>query len=285
MAGGSQKTKFAREPGTYCGFMLLFSARDATPVAMINDGVLQHMRVGAGAGLGVRYLSRPDSRTVGMIGSGGMARTYLDAIREVRPVTLVRVYSPNADNVKTYAEEMSARHGIDVVPASSAREAVAGADIVACCTSSIEPVFLTDWLEPGMHVTNVTSPEIQPDLPRAVDVALRAGEATPRLERLPAEAWYARGGFLGYVAGDAERRAVVPRLDLPDEIVHMPRLVDLLRGDAVGRTDPRQMTFFLNVGAIGAQFEAVAAAVYAAACEQGVGHEIPTEWFLQNVRD
>jgi len=65
----------------------------------------------------------------------------------------------------------------------------------------------------------------------------------------------------------------------------MPTLADLIAGRAKGRIDPAQTSFFLNVGAIGAQFEAVAARVYERARDKGLGHEIPTEWFLQNTRD
>ena len=136
-----------------------------------------------------------------------------------------------------------------------------------------------------MHVTNLTSSEIEPGLPGIVDVAMRAGEATPRLETLPREADYFRAGFLGYVAGQPEERALVPRLDLPPDIIKMPRLVDLIAGKERGRTDDHQTSFFLNVGAIGAQFEGVAAAVYNKARAQKLGTEIPSEWFLQDIRD
>ena len=283
--GRIRENKYARAPGTFLGLLFLFSAKDATPIAMINDGFLQHLRVGGGAGLGVKYLSKPDSSTVGMIGSGGMARTYLDAFLQVRPIRKVKVWSPNADNVRRYAREMAERHGIEIEPAASAREAVRGVDIVSCCTSTNEPVFFNDWLEPGMHVTNLTSSEIEPDLPRIVDVAMRAGEATPRLEKLRPEADYFRAGFLGYVAGTPEERALVPKLTLPPEIINLPHLVDLIAGRTRGRTEDRQTSFFLNVGAIGAQFEGVAAAVYHKAREQGLGTEIPTDWFLQDIRD
>jgi alanine dehydrogenase len=283
--GRVRENKYARAPGTFLGLLFLFSTRDATPVAMINDGFLQHLRVGGGAGLGVKYLSRPDSAVVGMIGSGGMARTYLDAFCQVRKIRKVKVFSPNADNVRLYAREMAERHGIDVEPAPSAREAVRGVDIVSCCTSTNEPVFFNEWLEPGMHVTNLTSSEIEPDLPRIVDVAMRAGEATPRLEKLPPEADYHRAGFLGYVAGQPQERALVPKLTLPPEVIGLPHLVDLICGRHKGRTDARQTSFFLNVGAIGAQFEGVAAAVYNKAREKGLGTEIPTDWFLQDIRD
>jgi alanine dehydrogenase len=283
--GKIRENKYARAPGTFCGLLFLFSAKDATPVAMINDGILQHTRVGGGAGLGVKYLSRKDSRTVGMIGSGGMARTYLDAFCQVRDIKKVKVYSPNADNVRKYAREMEKKHDLEIEPVASAREAVKGVEIVSCCTSTNEPVFFSEWLEPGMHVTNLTSSEIEPSLPGIVDVAVRAGEATPRLEKLPEEAWYARAGFLGYVAGQPEERRLVPHLDLPSKIIDMPRLVDLLTGKAKGRTGDEQTSFFLNVGAIGAQFEGVAAAVYEEAVKRGLGTEIPTDWFLQDVRD
>jgi alanine dehydrogenase len=283
--GRVRENKWAGRPGTFCGLLFLFSAKDALPLAMIKDGFLQHLRVGGGAGLGVKYLSRQDSHSVGMIGSGGMARTYLDAFCQVRRITKVKVWSPNQDNARKYAREMADRHGLDVAPAESARAAVRGVDIVSCCTSTNEPVFFNEWLEPGMHITNLTSSEIEPSLPRVVDVALRAGEATPRLERLPPEAGYFRAGFLGYVAGAPQERALVPRLGLPPEIIQMPTLIDLISGKSRGRTSDTQTSFFLNVGAIGAQFEGVAAAVYNRARQQGLGTEIPTEWFLQDIRD
>jgi alanine dehydrogenase len=283
--GKVRENKYAGQPGTFCGLLFLFSARDATPVAMFNDGLLQHMRVGGGAGLGAKYLARQNSRVVGMIGSGGMARTYLDAFCQVRPIEKVKVYSPNAEHVQAYAAEMNSLHDVEVEPVASAREAVRGVDIVSICTSSNEPVFLNEWLEPGMHVTNLTSADIQPDLYRAVDVALRAGEATPRLASAPPEAFNARAGFLAYVAGQPGERAIVPHLDLPEDLIGLPSLSHLLGGRAVGRTRDDQTSFFLNVGSIGAQFEAVAAAVYERARDQGLGTEIPTDWFLQDVRD
>lgn len=71
--GNWTEEKYCVEPGTFCGLVLLISTKNGEPLAFINDGVLQHMRVGGGAGIGVKYLSRENSRTVGMLGSGGMA--------------------------------------------------------------------------------------------------------------------------------------------------------------------------------------------------------------------
>ena len=74
---GKTVEKYCVQPGTYCGFVMVFSTKNGEPLAIINDGIIQHMRVGACAGLGVKYLSREDSKTLGIFGSGGMARTYL----------------------------------------------------------------------------------------------------------------------------------------------------------------------------------------------------------------
>ncbi len=282
--GQRRENKYAREPGTYCGLLFLFSTRDATPVAIMNDGILQHDRVGASAGLGVKYLSRDDSRTVGMIGSGGMARSYLDAFCQVRRISKVKVYSPNSSHVHPYAKEMSEKHGIDIEPAGSAREAVRGVDIAAICASSVEPVFFGEWLEPGMHVADVTRASTEPEFLRAVDVAVRPGDGTPRLENLPSSAFYARGGYLAYVAGQHEERELVPRVPPSREIFELATLPDLLGGKVQGRTHRQQKTWFHNVGAIGEQFTAITAAVYHKAREMGLGSEIPTDWFLENIR-
>ena len=68
--------KYCIERGTYCGLIFLTSTKNGEPLAIMNDGYLQHMRVGACAGLGTKYLARQNSKVLAMIGSGGMARTY-----------------------------------------------------------------------------------------------------------------------------------------------------------------------------------------------------------------
>jgi alanine dehydrogenase len=144
--GKVRENKWAREPGTFCGFMVLFSVRDATPVAIINDGILQHVRVGGGAGLGVKYLSREKNQTVGMIGSGGMARTYLEAFMQVRNIRKLKVYSPNPEHRRQYAEEVAERYGLEVEVVDSAREAVAAAVYEKARAQGLGREIPTEWL-------------------------------------------------------------------------------------------------------------------------------------------
>ena len=165
--GRQREEKWAREPGTFCGFIILYSSRTAEPVAILPDGVIQHLRVGAAAGVGTNLLARRDAETLGMLGSGGMAREYLEAFRLIRPIRRVRVFSPSRTNRERYAAEMAELHGIEVIPVGDPRDAVRGADIVALCVSSIERVFESEWLEPGMHVTDVTTPSTPREIGRA----------------------------------------------------------------------------------------------------------------------
>jgi alanine dehydrogenase len=285
VAGQRRETKWAREPGTYCGLLFLYSTHNGEPLAILPDGVAQHLRVGAAAGLGAKALSRPDSRTVGMLGSGGMARSYLEAFCHIRPIERVRVYSPTQANRERYAAEMRDRFGIEVTPVDSPREAVRGADIVALCVSAVEPVFEAEWLEPGMHVADLTAPSTRPEFARQVDVALWHGYPTPLVDPLPPTAMYARGGFLSWVAGSDAEKAAIPRVPPNPDRLRLPTLADLFSGRVAGRTSPSQTTFFHNVGAFGSLFVAVAAAAYERALEAGVGREIPTDWFLEDVRD
>jgi alanine dehydrogenase len=283
--GNQRENKHCIQPGTYFGMLILFDARDGMPAAFINDGFLQHMRVAGGAGLGAKYLAKKNSQSVGMIGSGGMARTYLEAFAAVRNIKRVKVYSPNRDNAELYAKEMGAKFNIEVAPVNSAREAVKDVDIVSCCTSSIDPVFQTAWLQPGMHVTDVTWDETEPGFANAVDIAIKMGESTPHLEDPPPGAFYAAHGFLGYVAGQPNEKAIIPRRPPRAEILIIPSLADMISGRVGGRTSDSQTTWFLNLGVMGVQFAAVCAAVYKEAKKKSIGREIPTEWFTQSIRD
>ena len=73
--GAITQEKYCVRPGSFCGLILLNSIENGEPLALINDGYLQHMRVGADSGIGAKYMAREDATVVGMIGSGGMARS------------------------------------------------------------------------------------------------------------------------------------------------------------------------------------------------------------------
>ena len=136
------------------------------------------MRVGACAGLGVKCLARDNASTVGMIGSGGMARSYLSAFCEVRKIKKVKVYSPTKHNREKYAKEMGKAHYIEIQAVNTAEEAVRDSDIVATCTDAITPFIKKEWIEPVMHLTDVNGSDIPDDVIAGADVIVRLGEQT-----------------------------------------------------------------------------------------------------------
>ena len=290
--------KYCIEPGTYCGLIMLISTETGEPLAFLNDGALQHMRVGAGAALGVKHLAREDSESVGMIGSGGMARTFLEAFTHVRPIKRAKVFSPTRAHREAYAEEMAEKLGIEVTPVDDPHEAVRGVDILASCTDSMEPVYDADWIEPGMHVTNLGRREMPEEATEIFDVVIRQGTAGLQMkqtERFQAERGHSPAAFIG---GTAEEMARIPPPnprpgfggDDPQfkdrgKGGDKPDFAALVSGQAKGRTSPEQITFYRNVGNQGLQFSALAPIVYEKARAEGSGRAIPTEWFLQDIRD
>ena len=296
--GGWTEEKYCVEPGTFCGLVLLFSTDNGEPLAIINDGVIQHMRVGAAAGIGAKYLSRPESRSVGMLGSGGMARTYLEAFCRIREIDSARVYSPTRAHREAYAVEMSTKLGITVTAVDTPKDATVDADILATCTDSMIPVLDADMIEPGMHVTNLGRREISDAAMDRFDVVIRQGTAgiqLPQTDRFKAEVSLSPAAYIG--GTEEEMRRLPPKNpepgfggDSPD--FHdrgrggdRPDFAALVSGKAEGRTGRDQVTFYRNVGNQGLQFAALGGLVYRKARDRGRGHQIPTGWFLQDIRD
>lgn len=279
---GKTVEKYCIEPGTFCGVVMVFSTRNGEPLAIINDGIIQHMRVGGCAGLGAKYLSREDSAIVGIFGSGGMARTYLLAFNEVRKIREVKVFSPTRKNREAYAGEMSEKLAIKITPVERTEDAVRGCDIVATCTDSIQVVGDDPALiEPGMHLTSVKSNEWHPEIVRKADLVVKMGRATMNLD----VGQIRIGGEAAVVAGNAEeiKRIANPKVDIFS--ADFPLLTDVMSGKLKGRTDSNQVTFFANSGTQGLQFASTAGYVVREAKRRGLGQEIPTSWFLQDIRD
>ena len=283
--GVRTQEKFAQQPGLYCGFILLTSIETAVPLAFINDGHLQHMRVAADSAIGTDIMARKDATSLGMLGSGEMARAHLESLLEVRDIRHIKVYSPTPANRERFAAEMRAKFGIDIVVCSEPREVYTGVDLLVACTDSVAPVIRGEWLEPGMHVISIGGrPDAAADA--RFDVVLRLGVSPAPVGRPELGT---ADEFLGYVAqpdhpvwktvkGGKAARRVGSR---GTEVMY----ADVLTGCAAGRSSETQITYSERGNIQGAQFYSVAGAVYEAAIKSGQGRKIPTEWFLQDIRD
>lgn len=283
------KEKYCMRPGLFCGLILLTSTRDGEPLAFINDGVLQHMRVAGDGAIGVKYMSRQDSKVLGMIGSGGMARTHMDAFMAVRKIEKLQVFSPTPANRERYAEEMRQKYGIEVVVHDNARAVYKGADILACLTDSAVPVLQGDYVEPGTHVVNVGGGSGKADKATfdKIDVYMRFGNAPGPwgAPDMAVEDEYITYGAMPAGTSNFNMNRRGKRAHgalLPDRMVTFE---DIVKGTNRGRTSSSQITYSERGNLQGAQFWAVAGVVYEKVQAAGLGHEVPTELFLQDIRD
>ena len=127
-------------------YFFLFDAKTAEPLAQMEANHLGQIRTGAASGYATDLLADPQAETLGVIGSGFQARTQIEAIRAVRPINTVRIWSRSAEKRRKAAEECGGQ-AVD-----SAEEAVRGAQIVVTATNSPEPVIQDSWVAPGSMV-------------------------------------------------------------------------------------------------------------------------------------
>jgi len=256
----------------YVGLVLLFSTHNGEPLAIFPDGVLQHIRVGATNGLGVKYMARENARTVGILGSGWQAETQLTAACAVRDIREIRCFSPNAQNREAFCIRMSGVLDIPVQPVAQPEDAIAGVDIAMCGSNSIDPIFFERWVEPGMHITSIKKPEIEPAAIKAAHkVAVHTHDTAPILV-------VAKGANFQEDSKDAGWNSA-RQLDFSK----FPTLPELIAGRAKGRENDNEVTCFLNNLGLGYQFAAAGSVIYQRAREQGVGYDLPTDWFTETV--
>ncbi len=269
--------------GKYVGLVLLFSTRTGEPLSIMPDGVMQRMRVAGTNALAARYMAVERAETYGLLGSGWQAHAQAWAMCAVRPIKEIRVFSPNRANRERVAAELAQELGISVRPAGSAREAAEGADIVGSATNSITPVIEADWLKPHAHVTCVKELELGPGvLERAAQVVVhtRADRPANYVVGMGEQPIYAHDPEEG-VNDDAKSLRAQRQAGTVD-LTRQPDLAELISG-RVPAPQSAAHTCFVNTIGTGLQFAAVAALAYERARERGIGREIPTDWFLEDV--
>jgi ornithine cyclodeaminase/alanine dehydrogenase-like protein (mu-crystallin family) len=214
--------------GMYAYFML-YDAQTAQPLAWMEAGSLGQIRTGAASGYATDLLANPQADTLAVIGSGFQARTQVDAIRAVRPIKTVRVWSRDEDKRRKFAEECSAH------ATATTEEAVRGAQIVVTATPSQNPVLEDGWITPGTTLNAMGS-----------NVANR--------RELPGE--LVRRAALVAVDSLDQAKIEAGDLILPDSWANVVELQNVQR-----HFDPSQVTIFKSLG-IGVEDVAAGAFVY-----------------------
>jgi alanine dehydrogenase len=252
--------------GRYAGLVVLFDAGDGTPLAIMPDGYMQKLRVGATTVIGAQHLARDDASTFGLLGAGWQAEGQLAAITERFDLDWIRVYSPTRESRESFVDD--ARSTYDVpIEAVDDPDLAFEADIVHTATNSRSPVFDVDQLQPGTHLGSINNLEIDPRAPAFCDVTVVHSRAGKENE---------------YWTSDVDLDDI-PYLGEEQDIAFAdyPDLSELVTGQADGRADDDDITFFFNYIGLGTQFAAVGAVALAYAEAHDLGRELETDLFTQ----
>lgn len=235
------------------GFMTyhLFDTGSSEQLAMIAANHLTALRTGACGGLAADLLAAPEAEVLAVIGSGAEARSQIAAVRAVRPIRRIQVFSRTAERRERLCGELE---DVEAEAFDSPEEAVSGAQIVVVATHSTGGLaFAGEWLrEPGVHVNSIGSTlpaqrEIDPEVFR-------------RCDRIVFDAEIALGE-----SGDAIAASAEGALQPQDVVL----LGDVVAGKAIGRERPDQCTLYKSVGS-GIQDIALALAVCELAAAEGI---------------
>jgi ornithine cyclodeaminase/alanine dehydrogenase-like protein (mu-crystallin family) len=236
----------------------LYEVATGELVALIEADYMGQLRTGAASGVATKYLARRDARVAAIIGTGGQAKTQLEAIATVRKLDSVNVFGRDARKRDGFCSEMSQRIGIPVRAAGSASEAVRGAHIVCTATTAVQPVVNGADLTSGVHINAIGANhahkrELDDEAVASADVIVVDSVEQSRQEA---------GDLIIAFHGDESCWTGVKRLS------------DVVAGKTGGRSSDTEVTLFKSNG-IAAWDLAVAMKVYKAAREKGLGRELP----------
>ena len=254
----------------YCGMVILFDIERIEPVAFLPDGVIQKLRVAALSAVGAKYLAPAKPRVLGLFGSGWQADAHIDFLCHQFPFERVKVYSPNHEHCREFCRKKSAQLNRSVEAVDAPAQAVEGSQVVQAATAAWDAVFDGHLVEKGMYVCSIGGSdasnkrrEIDDETIRRADLYVVHSKEVARLDQSP-DVWeVAQKGIKAWES--------------------IAEVQDLVAGKIQGRTRADQITVFNNNTGAGTQFAALGAAVLRRARSLGLGREIPTEWFLEDV--
>jgi len=214
------------------GIVMLFDAKHGQPLILFDALEITAIRTPAASAVATKLLSRENSSTLAIIGSGEQAKRHIEAILLVRNLKQINIWSRNEKNANHLVNELSGEYNLNVHVKETVQQAVQHADIICTVTASKEPVVMGDWIAPGTHINAVGS-----SIPfaRELDTAtiVKSKLFTDRYESLFNEA----GDFL------------IPKKEgaVTDEHVKA-EIGEVLSGTKKGRENDEEITVFKSLG-------------------------------------
>ncbi len=148
-----------REKGypSHQGVVVLFDSDNGQPLMIFDASEITALRTAAASALATKLLSREDSGSLSIVGSGEQAERHIESVLLVRNIRQINIWSRNEKNAAGLASKISDRYNISIVVHKNVKDAVKDADIICTVTSSPEPVVLGDWINKGTHINAVGS--------------------------------------------------------------------------------------------------------------------------------
>src|SRR5438128_894965 len=125
------------------------------PLAICDGSYHTVMRTGAAAAVSAKWLARPDSKVLAIVGAGHMAEGTLETCNEVFDWDEVRVWSRSQATLDGFAEKYGDRYSFRLTPLMDLERTVSGADVVVTVTPSRAPIVMDAWVGEGTHVAAV----------------------------------------------------------------------------------------------------------------------------------
>ncbi|HEY1482492.1 MAG TPA: ornithine cyclodeaminase family protein [Candidatus Acidoferrum sp.] len=257
-AGYVAMKQYTYVKGKLCFLVPLYEIATGNLVALIEADYMGQQRTGAASGVATKYLAKKTARVAGILGTGGQAKTQLEAINTVRLLESAYVYGRDPQRRNKFCDEMSERLGISVYPMESAAAAVGSADVISTATTSAHPVLHGEALPPGVHINAIGANHAHK---RELDDAAIAKANLIFVDSLAQSR---------QEAGDL----IIPFEREPQKWQQVHELAELVAGKVPGRSSDSQTTLFKSNG-IASWDLAVAIKVYGMAKEQGLGRQLP----------
>jgi ornithine cyclodeaminase/alanine dehydrogenase-like protein (mu-crystallin family) len=239
----------ARGLHTHLAAITLLDSATGELLALMDGRYVTEVRTAAVSAVSARHVARPDAHVLGILGSGVQAASHLSALRSVRELREVRVWSPTQANRERFAAEHPGARATE-----SAADAVRGADIILVATSSATPVLRSEWVADGAHVIAIgasrpTQQELDPALVARARLVVDS-RAAALVE-----------------AGDIVR-PIGEGLFGEDHVA--AELGEVIAGRTAGRTRPDEVTLFKSLG-LAVEDVAAAGLAYRRAVDRKMG--------------
>jgi ornithine cyclodeaminase/alanine dehydrogenase len=141
------------------GLLILNDPETGVPLSVMDCIWITAMRTGAATAVAAKYLANLDSKAIGILGCGVQGRTNLEALKIILPeLSVVKAFDISTDAVKSYAEEMGTKTGLDIKIVETPQEAVEDSDVIVTAGPILKepnPAIEFDWLKPGVFASPV----------------------------------------------------------------------------------------------------------------------------------